>query len=51
SFYAKKARGSMVRYLLESNAQSLEDVLGFDRDGYLFSKEHTLREDQPVFIR
>jgi len=51
SFFAKKARGSMVRYILDSNARSLEDVRGFDLDGYIFSKEHTLKENQPVFIR
>ncbi|GGW22886.1 peroxide stress protein YaaA [Arenibacter certesii] len=51
SFYAKKARGSMVRYLLDSNAKTLDDVRGFDKDGYLFSKAHTLKENQPVFIR
>lgn len=51
SFFAKKARGSMVRYILDSNARSLEDIRGFDLDGYIFSKEHTLKENQPVFIR
>ena len=51
SFFAKKARGSMVRYILDSNASSLEDIRGFDLDGYIFSKEHTLKENQPVFIR
>lgn len=51
SFFAKKARGTMVRYLLDTNAKTLEDVRGFNEDGYLFSKEHTLKENQPVFIR
>jgi cytoplasmic iron level regulating protein YaaA (DUF328/UPF0246 family) len=51
SFFAKKARGTMVRYILDTDAKTLEDVKGFDRDGYLFSKEHTLKENQPVFIR
>ena len=50
-FFAKKARGSMVRYILDTGAQTLEDIKGFDRDDYLFSQEHTLREDQPVFVR
>ncbi len=50
-FFAKKARGSMVRYIIESGAQTLEDVKGFDRDDYIFSQEHTLRPDQPVFVR
>jgi hypothetical protein len=51
SFFAKKARGTMVRYILDTDAKTLEDVKAFDRDGYLFSKEHTLKENQPVFIR
>lgn len=51
SFFAKKARGTMVRYLLDSNANTLADIKGFDKEGYLFSKEHTLKENQPVFIR
>lgn len=51
SFYAKKARGSMVRYIIDNNAQTLEDIKGFNYDDYIFSKEHTLKENQPVFIR
>ena len=51
SFFAKKARGAMVRYIIDSGATSLEDIKGFDREEYIYSKEHTLREDQPVFVR
>jgi cytoplasmic iron level regulating protein YaaA (DUF328/UPF0246 family) len=51
SFFAKRARGSMARYILDSGANTLEDIKGFDRDGYLYSKEHTLKENEPVFIR
>jgi cytoplasmic iron level regulating protein YaaA (DUF328/UPF0246 family) len=51
SFFAKKARGSMVRYIIDSNAQTLEDIKGFNLDEYMFSAEHTLKENQPVFIR
>jgi len=51
SFFAKKARGSMVRYIIDSNAKTLEDVKGFNLDDYIFSQEHTLKENQPVFIR
>lgn len=51
SFFAKKARGSMVRYIIDTNANTLDDIKGFNLDDYLFSKEHTLRENQPVFIR
>ncbi|WP_298489035.1 peroxide stress protein YaaA [uncultured Maribacter sp.] len=51
SFFAKKARGSMVRYIVDSNATTLEDIKGFNLDDYQFSKEHTLKENEPVFIR
>ncbi len=51
SFFAKKARGSMVRYISDTDAKTLDDIKGFDYDDYLYSKEHTLRKDQPVFVR
>ena len=50
-FFAKKARGAMVRYIVESGARTLEDIRGFNSLEYSYSKEHTLREDQPVFVR
>lgn len=51
SFFAKKARGSMVRYIITSDVQSLEALKGFNLDGYIYSKEHTIKENEPVFIR
>ena len=51
SFFAKKARGSMVRYIIDSNANTLEDIKGFNLDDYEFSQEHTLKQNEPVFIR
>lgn len=51
SFFAKKARGSMVRYILDTNAKTLEDIQGFNLDDYTYSKEHTLKENEPVFVR
>lgn len=51
SFYAKKARGSMSRYIIDINAKTLNDLKGFDYDGYKFSEEHTQKENEPVFIR
>jgi len=36
SFFAKKARGMMVRYIIDTNAQTLDDLKGFDYDGYGF---------------
>ena len=51
SFFAKKARGSMVRYIIETDASSLDDIKGFDYDGYRFSEEYTQNENEPVFVR
>lgn len=46
SFFAKKARGMMVRYILDTNAETLEDLKGFNYEGYKFdaslSKGNTL---------
>lgn len=51
SFFAKKARGTMVRYIIDSDAKTLEDIKGFNLDDYIYSQEHTLKANQPVFIR
>lgn len=34
SFYAKKARGSMSRFMIENRISSVEDLKAFDYDGY-----------------
>ncbi|MFH6968590.1 peroxide stress protein YaaA [Flavobacterium sp. FlaQc-28] len=36
SFFAKKARGMMVRYILDTNAETIEDLKGFNYEGYQF---------------
>ena len=36
SFFAKKARGLMVRYIIDTNAESIEDLKGFHYEGYGF---------------
>lgn len=51
SFFAKKARGSMVRYILDHNINSLDQLKGFNTNGYGFSEEYTINENEPVFIR
>ncbi|MCJ7465790.1 MAG: peroxide stress protein YaaA [Maribacter sp.] len=51
SFFAKRARGAMVRYIIDSNAKTMGDIKAFTLEGYQFSKEHTLKENQPVFVR
>lgn len=51
SFYAKKARGLMTRYILDTDAVNLEDIKGFDYEEYRYSEEYTEHENEPVFIR
>jgi cytoplasmic iron level regulating protein YaaA (DUF328/UPF0246 family) len=51
SFYAKKARGTMARYLLENKIDSLEGIQAFAMDGYKFSEQETIKENEPVFVR
>jgi uncharacterized protein len=36
SFFAKKARGLMVRYIIDTNAKTVEDLKGFNYEGYAF---------------
>ena len=36
SFFAKKARGMMVRYIIDTNAETIDDLKGFNYDGYMF---------------
>lgn len=46
SFFAKKARGLMARYIIDTNAKTLDDLKGFNYEGYGFdanlSKGNTL---------
>lgn len=51
SFFAKKARGMMVRYIIDTGAETLEDLKGFNYEGYGFSEEYTTKPDELVFIR
>lgn len=36
SFFAKKARGMMVRYIIDNNVKTLKGLKGFNYDGYAF---------------
>jgi cytoplasmic iron level regulating protein YaaA (DUF328/UPF0246 family) len=46
SFFAKKARGMMVRFIIDTNAETIDDLKGFNYEGYAFdanlSKGNTL---------
>ncbi|WP_298780461.1 peroxide stress protein YaaA [uncultured Polaribacter sp.] len=37
--FAKKARGLMVRYIIDNNVKNLDELKGFDIDNYRFSEE------------
>ncbi len=48
--FAKLARGYMTRYLIDTNAKTLDDIKGFDYEGYHYS-EPMSKEGELVFIR
>ncbi|MDE1314636.1 peroxide stress protein YaaA [Vibrio aestuarianus] len=41
SFYAKKARGMMARYIIDNQVSSLEQLTQFDRAGYYFVEQES----------
>ena len=43
SFYAKKARGLMARYILENQIERAEDLKAFNTDGYYFDADSSLK--------
>ena len=50
SFFAKKARGAMARYLIQQRAKTADDVVNFEELGYRYSEAQS-SERQPVFLR
>ena len=50
SFFAKKARGAMARFIMEQEATRIEDLQAFDFDGYRFDTSAS-DESKPVFRR
>ena len=51
SFYAKKARGLMTRFLIDNDINSLSDIENFNSSGYMFSQNETINPLEPVFVR
>lgn len=49
--YVKLARGYMTRYIVDTNAKTLEDIKGFDYEGYGYSEALSEKENELVFIR
>tara|TARA_R110002126_G_scaffold72386_6_gene180984 strand:- start:1843 stop:2622 length:780 start_codon:yes stop_codon:yes gene_type:complete len=50
SFFAKAARGMMARYIVDTNAKTIDDLKGFNYDSYGFS-ESMSSDSELVFIR
>ncbi|RNC85037.1 MAG: peroxide stress protein YaaA [Winogradskyella sp.] len=48
--FAKLARGYMTRYIIETDANTIDDVKGFNYEGYGFSEELS-SENELVFTR
>ena len=45
SFYAKKARGLMARYLIENKLSQVEQLKAFDSEGYYFDAESSSNKE------
>ena len=50
SFFAKKARGMMVQYLIKNQVSDMEGLLKFDLDGYQYNPELS-KPNEPCFTR
>jgi len=50
SFYAKRARGSMARYIVENRIKSVDALQDFTVGGYVFQPDMS-SVDKPVFLR
>lgn len=50
SFFAKKARGLMVKYILDNNIETIQGLQGFNYEGYVFD-ENISTSNKLVFTR
>ncbi|WP_298768520.1 peroxide stress protein YaaA [uncultured Shewanella sp.] len=50
SFYAKKARGLMARYIIDNDITTSDALIKFDKAGYYYSEAESSMES-PVFLR
>jgi len=50
SFYAKKARGLMSRFMIDNKVKSVDDLKAFDYEGYEYDEKNST-EDKLAFIR
>ena len=50
SFFAKKARGLMTRYVIKNRIEDITDIQNFTEGGYFFNGEMS-EDNKPVFCR
>ena len=50
SFFAKKARGLMTRYVIKNQTEDIADIQNFEEGGYFFNEEMS-EDNKPVFCR
>ena len=50
SFYAKKARGAMARFVMQKRIDNVEGILDFDLGGYAYTPSMS-KPETPVFLR
>ncbi len=50
SFFSKKARGLMARYIVKNKIDDIESLSGFDYENYRISEEHST-ENSLLFVR
>ena len=50
SFFAKKARGMMARFIIQNRIENISDILAFDLGGYRYNESLSL-PNQPTFTR
>ncbi|MAI87112.1 MAG: peroxide stress protein YaaA [Candidatus Marinimicrobia bacterium] len=50
SFFAKKARGMMARFIIQNQIEHVDDILTFDLGGYSYNQSLST-PNQPVFTR
>lgn len=50
SFYAKKARGAMTRFIIQNQIQDPDELTAFAENGYYFHNDLS-KKDHPVFVR
>lgn len=50
SFFAKKARGAMARFIIQNRLSDADAITGFDTGGYVYRADLS-EPDRPVFVR